>query len=396
MRWQVPKWSAQLHNLSKKAISSNCASTSLTSIFNSWRALGAVFVTCAVLLLSSSTTWAQEAMEFYQGARSLGMGGASVATTNDETALLLNPAGLGRLRNFIFTYLDPEIEVGMSTGKVGMDSLSNLYTLDPLVTYLQTEPDMSYRGKAQLFPSIVFPNFGFGVLLKRELSALSSPEGSSVRLSYVEDWAPTLGYGVELWGGVLKLGASGRYVNRKEYHGVLPGTEPEITVEALTSVGTGVGLDAGVLLTAPVQWLPTIGFVARDLTTTTYSMGGGFFKRSDRGEPTPTPESWDVGLSLNPLHGNQVRSVFAVEYRGLNQALVEGENLQRRVHVGWELNLYDQIFVRAGMNQKYWTAGLEISGTWYQFQFASYGEDIGAIPHSREDRRFVLKFAMRL
>ena len=46
---------------------------------------------------------AQEIRENYNGVRSLGMGGASIAVVNDETALLLNPAALGKLS-------DPEIE----------------------------------------------------------------------------------------------------------------------------------------------------------------------------------------------------------------------------------------------------------------------------------------------
>ena len=46
---------------------------------------------------------AMERREFYNGVRGLGMGGASVGVVNDETALLLNPAGMGKLRNAFVT-----------------------------------------------------------------------------------------------------------------------------------------------------------------------------------------------------------------------------------------------------------------------------------------------------
>jgi hypothetical protein len=60
-----------------------------------------------------------------------------------------------------------------------------------------------------------------------------------------------------------------------------------------------------------------------------------------------------------------------------------------------ELNYADALFVRAGMNQRYWTAGLELSIVNYQFQAASYGEEIGDDVTPREDRRYVVKFAFR-
>ena len=234
------------------------------------------------------------------------------------------------------------------------------------------------------------------MLVKKELTTLSRADGSAVDVAFVEDWAPTLGYSLEMLGGMFKLGVAGRYVSRKVFHGELPGSETDLTIESLARTGTGIGLDAGVLLTAPVQFLTTLAFVARDISTTTYSMGGGFFGSSDHGRPDPSPEVWDVGFSLNPIHSNHTRSVLALEYRGINERLQEGETHLRRLHAGWEYNVHDQLFFRVGSNQKYWTAGLELATTLYQLQLATYGEDMGTFPHSREDRRYVVKFALRL
>ena len=48
------------------------------------------------------------------------------------------------------------------------------------------------------------------------------------------------------------------------------------------------------------------------------------------------------------------------------------------------------------MNQRYWTAGLELAIANYQLQLASYGEEIGTGPSAtREDRRYIFKFAYR-
>jgi hypothetical protein len=47
------------------------------------------------------------------------------------------------------------------------------------------------------------------------------------------------------------------------------------------------------------------------------------------------------------------------------------------------------------MNQRYWTAGLELASERFQLQFASYGEDIGPSGAPKEDRRWVGKMAIR-
>ncbi|MCB0357633.1 MAG: hypothetical protein KDD40_11525, partial [Bdellovibrionales bacterium] len=75
--------------------------------------------------------------------------------------------------------------------------------------------------------------------------------------------------------------------------------------------------------------------------------------------------------------------------------VAEEEDVNRRIHAGIEFNFSDALFVRAGMNQRYWTAGLELAVMNYQIQLATYGEDIGPDNTPLEDRRYVGKFAYR-
>jgi hypothetical protein len=110
--------------------------------------------------------------------------------------------------------------------------------------------------------------------------------------------------------------------------------------------------------------------------------------------PESTPESVDVALAIYPILGRRLRSTWTVQY---NDVLTYGKETDqmRRLHAGFELNYADALFLRGGMNQRYWTAGLELAIVNYQFQAASYGEDIGTADAPREDRRYVLKFAFR-
>jgi hypothetical protein len=101
-----------------------------------------------------------------------------------------------------------------------------------------------------------------------------------------------------------------------------------------------------------------------------------------------------VAVAVFPISGNDSRSSFTLEYDKLNEAS-QAQDKMRYAHVGYEFNYGDIFFLRAGMNQHYWTAGMEISSEHTQFQLASYGEDIGPDGSPQEDRRFVVKFAFR-
>ena len=65
------------------------------------------------------------------------------------------------------------------------------------------------------------------------------------------------------------------------------------------------------------------------------------------------------------------------------------------IHAGMEFNFGDVFFMRAGYNQRYWTAGLELASEHFQYQLASYGEEVGTKDTPKEDRRYVFKFAFR-
>ena len=56
----------------------------------------------------------------------------------------------------------------------------------------------------------------------------------------------------------------------------------------------------------------------------------------------------------------------------------------RRIYGGVEFNFSDFFFLRGGMHQGYWTAGLEIAMFNWQLQFAAYGEEVGDLTVAEE------------
>ncbi len=346
------------------------------------------------ILILSEPVMARERYEFYNGIRGLSMGGAAIGTVNDETALIVNPAGLGRLRDFYITIADPEVELGVQTEQVIGTGVMDVIDPQKVLDKAKEKPGKHLHTRAQVFPSIVVPNFGIGVFAKNVVDAEVNLAGDEFTYDYTNDYAIVAGFNFRFWDGIIKVGANGRVVNRTEVRrdDILT-TETGLTLNNLAASGIGVASDAGLILTLPVASLPSISGVYRDLGGTNYSLRDGMFMTTAN-DPARTKSTLDTALSFQPILGKRTRSIWSLELRdALN--VEEEKDIMRRAHFGVELNVADAFFLRAGMNQRYWSAGFELSTGNYQFQVASYGEDIGADEAPVEDRRYVAKFAFR-
>jgi hypothetical protein len=351
-----------------------------------------VFFVQALIL---SNVFAGERYEFYDGVRQMGMGGAVAATVNDETALLSNPAALGKLRDSFATVIDPEIEGNMNVEKTlgtGFYKASDpQYTLD----HLRGHEGVPLHLKAQAFPSLIFPNFGLGVHANYRTDAEVNEAGTAYRYDYRNDFSAVGGFNFRFFNGIMKLGANVRYTNRTEVkRDDLDPNSTNLTLSGLAQEGVGIGSDVGLILAAPVLYLPTVAAVWHDVGDTSYSFSKGMFM-STTDRPDSVKNTLDVAVALFPIHANNVRSSWTVELKDVLTKDSAAEPIMRRLHAGFELNFADALFLRGGMNQRYWTAGLEISMIHSQLQAATYGEDIGTADHPREDRRFVVKYSFR-
>ncbi len=347
-----------------------------------------------LLLLAGTKLRADERYEFFTGVRQNGMGGASVAVANDETALLANPATLGKLRTYIVTLVDPELSVGDSDVAImGQNSYSDMLLPQPLLNATAQNAGRHWHAKAQLFPSVVITNFGLGVFGKQEYNAETDATTNKFKFDYTYDLALALGYGIRLFDGRIKIGASGRYINRAEAHESVDSSTTNLDMANIVKEGGGVAADVGVVLTAPWIFLPSLAAVWRDVGHTTFTLNDGLIYKSGR-YPEQVHQTVDAAFAIFPIHQNHIRSTFTVEYQDVLTYSEETDQM-RRLHLGVELNLYDMIFLRGGMNQRYWTAGCEFAFRYLQIQGATYGEEIGTVTSPKEDRRIIGKLSFR-
>lgn len=344
--------------------------------------------------LSRAAGAAEEYREFYTGIRGLGMGGAQVAAVNDETALIVNPAALGKLRNVYGTILDPEVDITNQFYNLYQSKpFSQLFDLTEIAPVVQTTKNTYYHANAQLFPSLVAKNFGIGVFGKYLLDARTDATGRYLTSYYRNDIAAVIGLNLRLFDGRVKIGANAKWISRIEMTttSLDLNTNPNLTLASRGQEGAGLSTDVGLILTAPWKFLPTLTGVLRNVGGTNFEQARGLRPLGNNNvAPTAEVQDLDVGIGLFPIHSTSSRSSFVLEYRGVMTAQNETDPT-RRYHAGYEFNLYDIVFLRVGYNQKYWTAGLELSSEKIQFQFATYGEDVP----TGEDRRYVGKLAIR-
>lgn len=339
-----------------------------------------------ILLMSLSARAGNEWVETYSNTRTLGMGGAAVAITSDDTSLYRNPANLGSLRDLYGTLFDPEIEGSSNLTASKIDVAS-------VMSNLSSKPDTYYRAKQQLSPALVRRNFGIGLIYRNEINAeITSVAPTVMDTTYVNDLGAILGANLRLFDGRIKIGASGRIFNRIEViNPALPVAGPT-DLPTIGSEGTAYAFDAGILLQAPWAYLPTIGAVVHDIGDTQFRSDG--IRISTATRPLTVKQSVDAAIAIFPIHSNLFRSVWTLEYSDVTNSRNDTDNA-KRIHVGIELNSRDIFFFRLGYNQRYLTAGFEIASENLSWQVASYGEEIGTQAAPREDRRLNMKVAVR-
>jgi hypothetical protein len=349
-----------------------------------------------VLLLLSELAFAGDHYEFYQGIRQMAMGGAAIGVVDDETALALNPAGLGRLREPYITLADPVADLGSQDDQIagGSANLPGLTDPQKALNAANNNPGAHLHGMGEIFPSLVFPNFGIGVLGRFQEDAELDAAKTAFDFEYENDFALVMGFDVRFWSGIIKLGVNGRLIDRSEISqpNINP-TSTTLTTSSMLTEGMGFGTDVGLILTAPIAWLPSVSAVVRDIGRTTYDMRGGLI-HSTTSTPNSTPQTVNAAFTIAPIMGKHFRSLWTVEYEDISNAW-QDDVTTRHYHGGVEFNVSDFLFIRGGYNQGYWTGGIELAIQNYQIQLTSYGEEVGTSSNLQEDRRYMGGFAIR-
>ncbi|AZZ37643.1 hypothetical protein CIK05_12840 [Bdellovibrio sp. qaytius] len=352
-------------------------------------------IVLAFVMLPLSVFATSEWVEGYTNARALGMGGALIGVTSDETSLYRNPANLGSIRGYFGSIIDPELEgQGSFTDIVRGGGFTKAVEVEAMATELAKNPGEFYHARAQFTPSFTTKNFGFGLIYRNELDAVvSSTATTSMDTFYQNDLGVVLALNYSLAGGVIKVGASAKALNRIEIVSGTLSTNGPFDLATIAAEGSGIAYDAGIMLQAPIDWVPTLSVVAHDIGNTEFTLRDGV-RAKTASQPATVKQSVDAAISLFPIHANKIRSIWTVEYRDATNSRAEAGST-KRLHIGTEINFKDLFFLRVGLNQGYYTGGVEISSERFAWQISSYGEEIGTAASPKEDRRYATRILIR-
>jgi hypothetical protein len=346
------------------------------------------FISFVFVLVISSQAYSDEIIENFYSTRALGMGNAYSAVVDDSTALMYNPAGLNKIRNLHFTVLG----LNVGTDDLTIQSEVSNITGNNYATIIQ-----NYYGK-QLWAAfndlltVSGQDFALGAYSAAVISFnLHNPAYPTIPLLVYEDLAATAGFSIGLFpNDALKLGISGKRITRL-------GGQTTLTAQTLATLsntqitnlinnyGTGYGLDTGLILELPAQTHPAFSFVWHDVGQTAFSLQSGTTPL------VPIDNNFVAGFSMR-LDGPAFSIKPAFDFTHIN---LYSEDLGKRIHAGVEFT-FTILSLRGGVNEGYYTAGAGVKLKAFEFDAATYGEEIGVFPGQQEDRRYMASVAVDL
>jgi len=320
---------------------------------------------------------------FIQGIRPLGMGGAGVAVADDDNALFYNPAGLGRITRWQFTF--PYFLLGTDTRSFDQalfwakhyNEFSQFPDVSPETASALSNTRLRFRTEGAM--KYVGPNFGFGVWLNTEpqlsTRAILVPEATwDIKVGLVENLSFGWGWDIPSF-GFLSAGVGFKAVQRgftRETRNML-----ELADLGDLNIGQewGAGFDLGILY-QPTSEL-SFAVVAADLYT--------------RIIEEVQPPNLKVGFAYRPwwLNFEDLNTTLAVDVVELNwQGDNEFKNTPNnaaqinlaKLRVGLEFWLAQFVALRGGISQGYPTAGFGLTTPFINLEWAYFGRELGTYP----------------
>lgn len=338
--------------------------------------------------------------ELVTSARARAMGNAFISKVDDSAASFYNPAGLGTIRKTHFHLSNFHLEANQGWVQAGLggevykaagkfvDGLS----LDGVRGLLKDDPGVLSYNRFQLMPNFTTRYFSLGYLYSKQTKGIVAYDNDlgENRFYYVSrrDHGPYASMNISLFGGIIKFGMTGVFLQRKEADGSI---EPTATLNLEDSdyrKGMAFHTVAGFKLTLPIKYLPTFSAVSHNALDRDFNQ-----KKRALGAPEAIPQTLDVGFSLTPQIGNVTRMHLEINYKDVGGE-IEGVATKRKLLAGVEFDVMRTFFFRLGYGDGYGSVGMGIRAQRFEVDLSTYAvENIGPEYAKKEDRRFALSIS---
>jgi len=364
------------------------------------------------LLFSPSLIWAQGCIgldfnpvaypQLATSGRALGLGNAYISKVDDSASSFYNAAGLGTVRptNFHLTDIHFESSQDYLTMPKGGPSefwngvLGNVTIEGTRVNLLENIGDVSYS-RFNILPNFTTRYFSFGYLISQQSRMTILSETSPYEWIFRLDHGPYAAVNMSFWGGVIKIGAMGIWLNRKELNGCGPKNETIFIEEDDYATGSGFFADLGVRITLPTDWIPAFSLALHNFTSS--SFGNIQESRPTVYNPNPKPlqnyqTTLDLGVSITPRVGKLSRLHLEADWNDLLQEF-DGVDYRRRLLIGAEYDWFRKYFIRLGYVEGYVSGGLGFKSKHFNFSLSTFGAELDPIQwHVKQERRYLIAF----
>jgi len=334
--------------------------------------------------------------EFVTSARALAMGNAYINKVDDAWSAFYNPAGLGTVRKPQFHLANIHVEA--SSGL--MSAIGNgpatevpgnfIDSFDPeeMRTALVKDQGKLAHSRFNLFPNFTVRGLTLGYLFsQRNRAIINDDVANEFEVAERRDHGPVMALNASLFGGILKVGASGVYLYRRDLYKSFGPTEPvSINTNTDYKSGRSLQLTAGARLTLPYTFLPTFSAVLRNATSNEFEGAG------DAGPPEEIKQTVDLGLSITPQISKMSRLHLEANIKDFNNAY--DTDYKRRLAAGAELDFRRRIFLRAGYGDGWGSGGIGVRSRTFIMDLTTYAIDRSLDGfREEEDRRWVLSLS---
>ncbi|NBV83888.1 hypothetical protein EBR57_07200 [bacterium] len=353
----------------------------------------------AAALLTTTTTLhaAPERDIAFDTIRRMAMGGAATTITYDDSAVMINPAGLARVKGP--TIKAPRIGVDIGTdfwdasSKLSELKSANEDNVEIIDSLIGTKGSVRFR----LAPLAAITNkgFGLGAFGGTDFHLQINQEGSLDMAGYGDAvGAVGIARDFTFFGTRVDLGVAVKALTRISIYDKISGrqevhlSESDLTTrindgtltDAFSQFGSsGIGMDIGFLTDITLFDTPaTIGGAVRNIGTTLtgqQDVGTGNLTHTNT-VTTTVPVVSTLGLSITPKLPFVGDLLMAIDYQ-----FAPADDTYNSIRMGVEKKLFfDTVHLRGGINQGYIVGGLGVDLRILHFDFAYYSRELGSKP----------------
>lgn len=325
--------------------------------------------------------------------RALAMGNAFISKVDDSSAVYYNPAGLGTIRSGHIHLSNFHMEANkgwMNAGTGGSlttaaGNFMKGFDLNGTRELLLENRGTISHSRIQFMPNFTARNFSMGYLISMKTRAtIDSAADAKYEYSTRRDHGPYVSVNIPIFGGVIKVGGTATYLNRREAQADVD-KDTSIALESNDyNKGAALIITGGAKLTIPFMFLPTFSATMHNAAGQKFSSARG------AGAPGSIKTSMDLGFSLTPQIGKILRVHMEVNLKDFGNQY-PGVGSSRKIAAGMELDIARAFFFRLGYGDGFGSAGLGVKSKRLEFDLTTYAVDATTSAYrGKEDRRFAM------